>query len=105
LESSRSLSSTFYVEPLGLYLVAESGTFGSLSLDLSTRTLQITFDGEATARPYSRLRLEVHKQGTKRTGSNFQLTCGASCPVVRGAFEIVPATNYNDPTTVTMTWT
>jgi hypothetical protein len=94
-----------YVEPLGLYLVAQTGNLQSLSLDLGAKTLQVTFAGVSTTRTYSYLRLELHKQAPSRSGSNFRVLCGSStCPIVRDAYQITPATPDSATTVVTVSW-
>ena len=77
-----------YVEPLGLYLTLDAGTFESLALDFSARRADVTFAPPANA-TYSKRRLRVIKASQDRPGSGFELTGAA---FVRGAYEIPLAT-------------
>ena len=108
-----------YLEPLGLHLVAQSGYFSQLSLDLTAaKRCTITFlpaaapipastqTAAVAARPYSFIRLQVTKASSFRPGSGFQVLDGAGqpVPVVRGAYQVTPAADDTQPTTVTLTW-
>jgi hypothetical protein len=73
-----------YLEPLGLYLQADAGTFASFDLDLAARTLAVHFTSDAPATA-SMWRLRVDKVAASRPGSNFQVN-GAKH--VRGAYEL-----------------
>lgn len=77
-----------YVEPLGLYLTLDVGTFESLTLDMAAKKVSITFNSMAFDNcTYSNRRLRVEKLSTKRPGINFKV---GRFEVVRNAY-VVPA--------------
>ncbi|KAK3287799.1 hypothetical protein CYMTET_4709 [Cymbomonas tetramitiformis] len=78
-----------FIEPLTMYLQVESGTFSSLTLMPSRLSVVIRFAAiDASAAPYSKLRLRVTKTSDARPWTNFVLK---GAPLVRGAYEITPA--------------
>jgi hypothetical protein len=105
-----------FVEPLGLWLVAQTGAFSAFYLDLAARALRIEFapalvapaapGGAHATRPFSWLRLKVAKPAAGRPGSGWAVkdASGAQVPAVRGAFQFAPSANDNEGTTVTLNW-
>ena len=83
-----------YLEPLGLFLQADSGTIRTVGLNQARRQILVTFEA-ADATPakfqsYDVLRLRVDKvslPAAARPGSNFTIS-GAGGALARGAFEI-----------------
>ena len=87
-----------YLEPLALYLTLDTGTFGSVALDLAGKTITVTFapaaaDGDVT---YTTRRLRADKLSPARPGSGFSVT---GLKKSRGAFP-VPASQQ----TVQLVW-
>ena len=106
-----------YLEPLGLFLVAETGAFSAFRLDVSNKNLRIDFapalaapaapGGVHASRPFSFLRLRAEKPAAgRRPGGAWVVkdSSGAVVPVVRGAFQFAPNPNDSAGTTVTLTW-
>jgi hypothetical protein len=106
-----------FIEPLGLWLVAQTGAFDALFLDLAARALRIDFapalaapavpGGAHATRPFSALRLKVEKPAAAaRPGGGWALkdASGAPVPVVRGAFQFSPNSDDSKGTTVTLSW-
>jgi len=97
-----------YLEPLGLWLVAQAGTLASLDVDLAARSATVTFAPAGAARSYSTLRLAVSKPaGAARPAAASWVLADASgqpCPLVRGAFQLPPNADDAQPTTATLTW-
>lgn len=97
-----------YLEPLGLYLQADSGIFEAVELRLQERRIYVTF-AAASATPagtqtYEVLRLRADKcslPDAKRPGSNFTLVNPAGAKYVRSAWEI-PALGSGDEIVVTI---
>jgi len=96
-----------YVERLGLYLVAQTGNFQELSLDLAGSNLQITFVPRGTNSGYTYIRLEVKKEAKSRPGSNFAVyeQDGTKSSIVRGAYQIPPNSVSTAATVVNLKWT
>lgn len=107
-----------YIEPLGLYATALAGNLQSIFLDLTQQTASLTFAPALSspasrnphaARPFSWLYLKLEKSASTpgiRPGRAFMVmdSQGRTCPQVRGAFQITPATDDSAVTTVTVTW-
>ena len=75
-----------YVEPLALSLSLDVGTFSSISLDMTAKTITIEFNTAShDAIPYVARRLRVEKMSNARAGDGFK----AEFPVSRGAY-VVP---------------
>lgn len=85
-----------YLEPLGLYLTLDSGTFASLEVDLSAKYVNISFALDNRDAIFSTWRLRVDKLSSARPGNNFEV---GALKKIRGAFE-VPVTQQ----TVRLTW-
>ena len=103
-----------YLEPLGLYLVAQTGAFAGFALDLGARTLRVDFAPAVAApaapaphpvAPFSALRLALTKTAAGRPGGGWKVVDGggAPVPVVRGAWQFAP-TGDNEMTSVTVSW-
>lgn len=90
-----------YLEPLALYIQADAGQFASLSLDLESRKLTVTFSQSAQpeGETFTMRRLRVDKVSAQRPGDHFQLQETQGIEKLRGAFEI-PASMSS----VTITW-
>ena len=105
-----------FIEPIGVFLVAQAGVLRSIAVDFSARTAAIEFEaataapaaaaGPWAARPFSALRLQVTKTAPSRPGAGFAVAGADSqpCPLVRGAFACAPNANDALPTTVTLSW-
>jgi hypothetical protein len=107
-----------FLEPLGVYLVAQAGNLAAIAVDLAARTATITFApalaspasvaGRHATRPFSFLSLLVTKTSAPgvRPGSAFALAdaSGNPVPLVRGAYQITPAASDADGTVVTLSW-
>lgn len=105
-----------FLEPLGVFLVAQAGALRAIAVDLAARSAAITFEpstaapaaaaGPWAARPFSALRLQVTKTAQGRPGSAFAVADagGVPCPLVRGAFACPPNADDALPTTVVLTW-
>lgn len=103
-----------YLEPLGVYLVAEAGNLQSIYLNLNNNTAIITFApavsspasfSQHDAQPFTYLRLSVTQTTTKRPPlSNIAVTdaAGQPCSQVRDAYQIQPS--GSGPTTVYLNW-
>ena len=75
-----------YLEPLGLYLTSQCGTFSAVAVGMgSARDLSVTF---APSPHCKHLRLCLSKTATARPGSGFAVKGAA---LVRGAYQIEPA--------------
>ena len=86
-----------YIEPLGLYLVLDSGTFASLTLDLGAKTIQVKFRTMAVdGYTYVARRLRLEKVALARPGTGFAV---AGRQVSRGAF-VIPESELG----VEVTW-
>ena len=84
-----------FLEPVALYLQAECGTFSTVSIDTTSRTITIHFSADA---PCLKLRLRMTKTSEARPGKKFAPTPAA--PLVRGAYEIAPAGAGTETTVV-----
>jgi hypothetical protein len=105
-----------YIEPLGLWLVAQTGALRALFLDLAAATLRVDFapalsapaapGGAHPAKPFSALRLKVEKHAAGRPGTAWALkdAAGMPVPVVRGAYQFKPNSDDHQGTTVTLSW-
>ena len=101
-----------FLEPLGLYMTSECGTFAAVDLPAaatgrrartpptatSSSSLIITF---AAGAPCPHLRLKLTKTAEARPGSGFKVD---GAPLVRGAFQIIPAAG-DEETRVTVSYT
>jgi len=95
-----------FLEPLGLYLTSECGTFAAVELPPAAKrrssdsatSLSVTF---AAGAPCPNLRLKLSKTAASRPGSGFAVE-GAT--LVRAAYEIEPAAGGGE-TTVTVSYT
>jgi hypothetical protein len=89
-----------YIEPLGLYLVLDAGTFASLELDLAAKKITVHFNS-MTMDNYTyvarRLRADKVSADGVRPGSGFTVVGGAK--KVRGAF-VLPESEA----TAVLTW-
>lgn len=86
-----------YLEPLGLYLVLDTGTFSSLSLDMSKQRIDVNFNSMmADNYTYVSRRLRVDKVASMRPGSGFHVL---NASLQRGAY-IIPANRL----TATISW-
>jgi hypothetical protein len=101
-----------YLEPLGLFMVAQAGTIQSVALNLQASSMTVIFDpavpaGSGGSRPWSSLYLQLRKEGASRPGNVWTVTDakGAPCPLVRNSYQIAPNSDDSQPTTVTITWT
>ena len=86
-----------YLEPLGLYVQADTGRLASVTLSLSRRQVNVTFAPAALTpageQSYAVLRLRVDKVAvppTSRPGTAFRMLHPADVPRRRSAFEIHP---------------
>lgn len=99
-----------YLEPLGLYVTADAGTFASLTLNLNERRLAITFaapnDSPARQQTYDVLRLRLDKvarPAANRPGTNFRVVTPSGIAKRRAAFEI-PAADPQSKQVVEVAW-
>jgi len=98
-----------YVQPIGLDVRADAGTFRNATLDLSARTLVLRLDTEPLADhvspPKARVRLSTPALAAgHRSATNFVASSAAGelLPLVRGAYELDLADPHGQ---VTVTWT
>ena len=90
-----------FVSSLGLWLVAEAGTFVSIEVAADASTVTVLFAPSAaaaaaagtpgTAAPYSALRLRVEQAAPEDRGFAFALTAPAGAQIVRGAYQFAPS--------------
>ena len=88
-----------YLEPLGLWLVAEAGLLESVALDVAGRAVTVSLAPGAAAAaaaglpspPYDNLRLRVEQAAPTDRGFAFTLKEPAGAQVVRGAYQFPPA--------------
>lgn len=84
-----------YIEPIGLYLIAESGVFERIAVRLAARTVNVTFSPLGTE-PASRVRLrwETPAVGKRPPLLNLDVTdhscAGGNITVVRAAHACAP---------------
>ena len=94
-----------YLEPLGLWLQADAGTFASVRLDKVRRQIVVRFAADAAAKPsYSKLRLradQVSRPGLRPAMKKIRPV--GSGAYVRAAWELSPLT-AGAALNVTMTW-
>ena len=95
-----------YLEPLGLYLQADTGIFESVSLQLSDKRITVIFapaaDTPAGELTYDVLRLRIDKVSlpdANRPGANFTVLQPPNIPIKRSAYEI-PAPVHDGAFTV-----
>ena len=89
-----------YLEPLGLWVVAEAGTLASLTLDMGAKTVAVAFVPSAAAgaaagvggggAPYDFLRLRVSGEAPVDRPFAFTLSQPPGAGVVRGAYQFPP---------------
>lgn len=103
-----------FLEPLGLWMVAEAGRIASISLPwpLSSSSGSVTIEFESSnstaamaglsIAPYNSLRLRIEASAPDARPYSFSVN-GAS--LVRGAFEITPNPNSGINTDVVIQWT
>jgi len=90
-----SYHNQLFIEPLGLYIVAEAGTVDTAELNLLAKTITITFEtGSAAA--FTNRRLKLQKTAASRPGSGFSVK---NAKLVRGAYEVAASI-----TTATIEW-
>ena len=92
IEPRDSYRQRVYLEPLGLYLQADSGTFEKVSLKMSEKRIEVTF-AAVTEQTYTTLRLRADKlvvPPSSRPGSNFKVLSPKGVPMHRAAYEIPP---------------
>lgn len=96
-----------FLEPLGVYLQADAGTFDVVALDLVARTIAVSFSSVSTTpagvQTYDALRLRVDKTvvpPSARPGSNFRVLRPKGAVVRRDAFEVAPPTGGGAVTVV-----
>ena len=84
-----------YLEPLGLFLRADTGTFASVTLDRAARRVRVAFAPPAATaagvRTYEVLRLRADKTArpeARRPGANFRLVSPLGVTRARGAWEL-----------------
>ena len=84
-----------YLEPLGLFLRADTGTFASVTLDRAARRVRVAFAPPAATaagvRTYDVLRLRADKTArpeARRPGANFRLVSPLGVTRARGAWEL-----------------
>lgn len=80
-----------YLEPLGLYIQADTGSFKSMALDLAAGSLQIEFV-EEIAPTFSTRRLRLDKEAVSRPGQSFRVVEPKHAHFARGAYEVPTAT-------------
>lgn len=86
------------MEPLGLYLTLDVGTFASLTLNMAAKKISIAFNPMTFDNcTYTNRRLRVEKLSTARPGKAFKVG-GKSNPTVRNAFVLSEATAMVDVT-------
>ena len=101
-----------FIEPLGLWLVAEAGRFASFTVgppNGASGTVTVTFESQAdaaaaagsSAAPYVNLRLRVEASAPDTRPFSFAMP-GAS--VVRGAYEFAPNADVHAATVATISW-
>jgi len=81
----------FFLEPLALYLQADTGTFASLTVDLAARRIKVSFVPVTSNAGFSIRRLRVDKQSNTRPGNKFNVITSDSSktfPYHRNAYEI-----------------
>jgi hypothetical protein len=112
-----SFHNRVFLEPLSLYLYAESGTIDRVEFDLAGKKLSVVFESLATANTtswtFNKIRLQVDKTSDARPGGNFVVTSsaqlqvagdgGGAMPKVRGAYEVPPSDGGGE-TTVAVAW-
>lgn len=76
-----------YIEPLGLYLQLDAGTFKKVVIDFDAKTIKLVFSLETSAATFITRRLRVEKVSDARPGTDFKLVQPASAKVVRSAYE------------------
>ena len=96
-----------YLEPLGLWLQADAGTFTCVRLDLPQRRIIVRFAADAAAKPsYTKLRLradQVSRPGLRPAMKNIRPVGSPMAAYVRAAWELPPLT-AGAALNVTMTW-
>ena len=96
-----------YLEPLGLWLQADAGTFTSVRVDLHKRQIIVRFAADAASPPsYSKLRLradQVSRPGLRPAMKHIRPVGSPMAQYVRAAWELAPLT-AGAALNVTMTW-
>jgi len=89
-----------FLEPLGLYLQALSGTISEVTFAPSKRRIDVTFAAPSDAAPLAPCRLKLTKTARGRPGSAF---AAVGHKLVRGAIEI-PSASRGAETLVRVTY-
>ena len=101
-----------YIEPLGLWLVAEAGRFTAISINVSG-TVTVIFESQddaataagASTAPYYNLRLRVEAPASAARPYSFTLTVPTSASIIRDAFEFAPNSDASAVTSAVISWT
>jgi hypothetical protein len=96
-----------YLEPVGLWLVAEAGLLANVSLAAGAATVTVVFKPSTAAAaaagmpaaPYHALRLRLEQAAPTDRPFAFSLTAPAGAQLVRGAYEFAPNPDANGVTT------
>ena len=77
-----------FIEPLALYLEADTGHFKTISVDLNNRTVTVEFELEpSTGRTFESRRLRLTKTSNARPGISFKLASPSDAVIRRAAWE------------------
>ena len=98
-----------YLEPLGLWLVAEAGTLQSVALDMAGGRVIVTLVssneagaaaglGEGAGAPYAALRLRLEAAAPEDRPFAFTIAQPAGAALVRGAYSFAPNADPTQPT-------
>ena len=102
-----------FIEPLGLWLVAEAGRFASFTVGPTTGpsgAVTVSFESQADSAsaagsptaPYRSLRLRVEASAPDTRPFSFSMS---DASVVRGAYEFAPNPDVHGETVATVSWT
>lgn len=89
-EPRDSYRQRIYLEPLGLYVQADTGLFQSVSLNLASQSLEIHFVEQKPA-TFSTRRIRLDKEAASRPGQAFKVVEPEQAQFVRGAYEVLAA--------------
>jgi Family of unknown function (DUF5695) len=100
-----------FLEPVGLWLVAEAGTFRSVEWDAAARQVHVEMESldHATSLagmaspPFDFLRLRVESASVDRPFA-FSLVQPAGSHIVRGAYEVTPNNVTSETTRATLSY-